>query len=389
MNFVYSKNNVLSKEQCEDIIDFYEKSNDKRPGHVGIGVHDPTIKDSIDISLPEIIYNSNCKSDEITALISSTLYKQLVIYSKNINTNYNNYLIFKNKPIQYKGAVIAKYNKNKGKYIYHTDLTINQNSHRVITFVFYLNDVFEGGETEFLGGDFSIKPEHGKLLLFPSSRNFPHRGNIPISNDKYIISGWLETSNTEYISKNIFKTDFDINGYIVLKDVLDKNILKYIQIQCKILEKIKVNNNSDSQVKECFSIYGDVSSDSLLLLLQPIIEDSIKQKLEPTYSYIRIYYKDALLEKHTDRESCEISVTICIKNDKYPWDIWFEINHEKKYISLNEGDMIIYKGIELPHGRDKYTRDEHIQIFLHYIIKNGSYDSYKFDKRKFLGISLK
>ena len=37
----------------------------------------------------------------------------------------------------------------------------------------------------------TIKPEAGKLLLFPASWTFPHCGQMPISHDKYIITGWL------------------------------------------------------------------------------------------------------------------------------------------------------------------------------------------------------
>jgi hypothetical protein len=50
--------------------------------------------------------------------------------------------------------------------------------------------VENGGETE-IWDDFKIKPETGKLLLFPSSWTFPHRGVMPISDNKYIITGWL------------------------------------------------------------------------------------------------------------------------------------------------------------------------------------------------------
>jgi len=120
--------------------------------------------------------------------------------------------------------------------------------------------------------------------------------------------------------------------------------------------------------------------------MQEKIEKVVDKYLFPTYSYLRIYYKNSILEKHTDRPCCEYSATICITNDKKPWDIWFETySGEKLSISLYPGDIIIYKGIELPHWRNIYEQEEQIQVFLHYVDQNGPYKEYKFDKRQMLG----
>jgi hypothetical protein len=53
-----------------------------------------------------------------------------------------------------------------------------------------LNDVYEGGETEFVDGTL-IKPERGKLIIFPAYWNYHHQGRPPISNTKYIVTGWI------------------------------------------------------------------------------------------------------------------------------------------------------------------------------------------------------
>ena len=54
----------------------------------------------------------------------------------------------------------------------------------------YLNDVEEGGETEFLYQGVKLKPETGKLVIFPTSYMYPHRGNPIYKGEKYIITGW-------------------------------------------------------------------------------------------------------------------------------------------------------------------------------------------------------
>ena len=63
-------------------------------------------------------------------------------------------------------------------------------SNRLIVWTVYLNDVEEGGETEFLYQNKRIRSNKGSVLLFPASYTHTHRGNPPISNEKYILTGW-------------------------------------------------------------------------------------------------------------------------------------------------------------------------------------------------------
>lgn len=191
---------------------------------------------------------------------------------------------------------------------------------------------------------------------------------------------------------------FEKEKYIVVKNVLNSQIIEFLKIQTKMLEDVlTINNNSQSskflfndiQIKECFSFYSPLFSESLLVLLQPIIEEKTGKKLFPTYSYVRIYYKNAILEKHTDRNSCEYSASICIKNDREPWIFWLKnIQDNNTCISLEEGDLLIYKGNELEHWREKYNNNEHIQFFLHYVDINGINSEWKYDKRNTLGQQL-
>ncbi|MGD2137773.1 MAG: 2OG-Fe(II) oxygenase, partial [Gammaproteobacteria bacterium] len=55
----------------------------------------------------------------------------------------------------------------------------------------YLNSVAEGGETLFFHQNVAVKPEAGKLVIFPAGFTHVHKGQRPISNDKYIINGWI------------------------------------------------------------------------------------------------------------------------------------------------------------------------------------------------------
>ena len=78
---------------------------------------------------------------------------------------------------------------------WHVEKDCLQTSNRAFVFILYLNDVLEGGETEFLFQDesdfFKVKPQTGRLVIHPASWPYIHRGAIPVSNDKYIVTTWL------------------------------------------------------------------------------------------------------------------------------------------------------------------------------------------------------
>ena len=61
---------------------------------------------------------------------------------------------------------------------------------REFVIITYLNDVPEGGETEFLYQQVRVKPEMGKTVIFPAAYTHMHRGNPPIGGSKYIATTW-------------------------------------------------------------------------------------------------------------------------------------------------------------------------------------------------------
>ena len=85
---------------------------------------------------------------------------------------------------------IKKYNLElEDQFDTHVDVIDYSSSMRFLSFMWYLNDVGQGGETVF--EDLIINPKQGKMIVFPPLWAFPHRGNPPISNSKYIMSTYL------------------------------------------------------------------------------------------------------------------------------------------------------------------------------------------------------
>jgi hypothetical protein len=77
------------------------------------------------------------------------------------------------------------------RYSWHHDWNYNElNGSRVFTYIWYLNDISRDGETEFIDGT-KIKPQKGKLLFFPATWSYVHRGITPKFETKYICTGWI------------------------------------------------------------------------------------------------------------------------------------------------------------------------------------------------------
>jgi len=212
--FVKEFKNSLSSELCNEIIMKFETQEDKHIGHTqsGINIH---VKDTMDYSININNENYLYKWKNIERILYIELKDKIIKYTDYLNdrffrpfTELDNYEYkFLHKfYLSDTGFLIQKYSQKIGKYIYHNDFKIEpqKGKYRVITFLWYLNDISEGGTTEFLGGEFEIKPEKGKLILFPACWTFPHKANIPISDDKYIITGWFSVEtiiNTNMINK--------------------------------------------------------------------------------------------------------------------------------------------------------------------------------------------
>jgi len=202
--YIYINKSFLSKELCNIIIEMFEDEiNGKYEGLTAGGIT-KDVKKTTDFIIPKELKDNNDftikKWSKIQKILSEELDRNVNKYINNIFTSLNidkkenntKYNVFSQKFLTHDKFMIQKYNKNDGKFTYHDDFKIDWDlqRYRVITYIWYLNNVENGGETE-IWDDFKIKPETGKLLLFPASWTFPHRGIMPISDNKYIITGWL------------------------------------------------------------------------------------------------------------------------------------------------------------------------------------------------------
>lgn len=136
----------------------------------------------------------------------------------------------------------------------------------------------------------------------------------------------------------------------------------------------------DPQCPKSFAIYNHKLFLSLLCDKVSFISDIIQEPVLPTYSYARLYQNQEVLLPHTDRPSCEISITLHLGGDT-DWDIWFtKPNGEAVSYNLKAGQAAIYLGMVSKHWRETYEGKEYGQVFLHYVRANGEHWQHYYDR---------
>lgn len=169
---IFVFNNAVSPQLCEDTINFFENSKNVDRGKTFSG-YNPHIKNSLDLH----IYDKYLV-DRFT--------KILFLAHKSVLEKHH---VLKDYPIVYSDLQMQKSIKDKGYFKPHIDCTLGViEEDRVLAPIFYLNDVSEGGETNFINQKFKIKPTMGSLIIFPATFEYLHEGVPPKSNDKYIIT---------------------------------------------------------------------------------------------------------------------------------------------------------------------------------------------------------
>jgi len=178
--------------------------------------------------------------------------------------------------------------------------------------------------------------------------------------------------------------DLKNKKYLIFKNFLNDEIRTLLLNYCKITHRNNKDQFSTStdvtEGDSCF--YADPIMESLLIQKGIEIEKKLGVELLPTYSFWRMYTKYSCLRKHSDRPSCEYSLSVFIGGDQtHEWPFIADGNK----ININPGDAIFYKGCEVEHWREEFLGDYQAQLFLHYVNKNGPYANFVLDERMMLG----
>ena len=174
----------INKKICDEIISFYENNiEDVKPCEAGSKVN-IKVKKSEDLTI---------SPKELT----EEKYQCFLSYMEILIDCYKDY-IEQWSELKNLFSVVESSSFNIQKYYpgghfnkFHMERTNILNSSRVFAWMTYLNEVEEGGNTDFLYYDLSIKPEAGKTIIWPAEWTHAHKGNIVEKGLKYVITGWF------------------------------------------------------------------------------------------------------------------------------------------------------------------------------------------------------
>jgi hypothetical protein len=185
-NFIGIYEDAFSKEYCDSVIDYFEESI-----KAGLGVtrhqqgDTKILKDDTQLfahSELQVKYSS-----EIISKFNKVFWENVYpVYSQKFAS------LVSSGTHQNYAFKIQKTEVGQGYHVWHYESCSKEFSSRLLAWTLYLNDVEEGGETEFLYYPKRIKPKTGTFILWPAAFTHTHRGNPPISNTKYIVTGWIE-----------------------------------------------------------------------------------------------------------------------------------------------------------------------------------------------------
>ena len=186
-NFIGVFENAYNDEFCNEVIEFYNnmdkagfthsESNSQKQGKLS--------KDSDSLFLTKV--NVVRPASDIHKFFLKIFWDSIYPEYKNkygILDNTDRHQIYETK--------IQKTLVGGGFHDWHYEASGKPENNRLLNVQLYLNTVDEGGETEFLYLQRREKAVQGKLLIYPSSITHTHRGNTPLSNEKYIFNSWVE-----------------------------------------------------------------------------------------------------------------------------------------------------------------------------------------------------
>ncbi len=171
------------------------------------------------------------------------------------------------------------------------------------------------------------------------------------------------------------KNLIDVSKYIEEPPLGESKHLRYYNTGVSVVETREEQNMVIRG--KTFSRYNYPKLKPILFEIKHFLKELLEEDLFETYCFDRFYFADSRMFPHTDREACEISVSLNISsNVTEPYPLWIKTEEGEVPLYTDPGDAVIYKGREFKHWRDPMIGDRdsyHHQAFFHYIRADGHY----------------
>ena len=187
-NFIGIYDNYIRNEDCDRIIKLYNEENKFKRTLNRQVFENASVLDKKDNQFFCTSSNIDIWIEDIKPLLFN-----FDIALKNYEAQTGIKKAYGVDSFDYTGLKIQKTLPTEGYHVWHVEHSFKvEYAKRVLAYTIYLNDVEEGGETEFLHQSIRVKPKKGRIVIWPSAFPYVHRGNPPLSGEKYIITSWLK-----------------------------------------------------------------------------------------------------------------------------------------------------------------------------------------------------
>ena len=186
-NFIGTYDNFITKEECNKAINIYEQQDKFNNTINRMPLENSSILQKQDQQLFAGAGNIEIWWEDLKPmLINFDIAWQHYIKNTGALAAYDN------EQFHYTTLKIQKTLPTEGYHVWHLEHGKGfMNEPRAFVFTVYLNDVEEGGETEFLHFSKRVKPQTGRIVIWPAAFPYVHRGNPPLSGKKYILTSWM------------------------------------------------------------------------------------------------------------------------------------------------------------------------------------------------------
>ena len=170
-------------------------------------------------------------------------------------------------------------------------------------------------------------------------------------------------------------------GFLKVNNIIDTKSSE--EFSKKILTLIKNDGPVFDKTRGWYwGLYKPPFLEEVMREIKPLMENISGVKLLSTYWFTTIYTNNSYLKIHTDRPSCEFSLSLNLKSE-IDWPLFFKDRNNVEHEFLTEvGSGIAYLGREIPHWRAPLiseNRQFFIQSFFHYVNADGPYKSFEND----------